>query len=137
MNKILVDTNILIYSIDEDSKYFESAQQILSSSENELYTSSKNLSEFLSVVTRTPGNTLSINEAITAIADFHAIFGILYPNRNSYEVFLNLLQTYHPAGLQIHDFEIAGIALANGIRRIATFNKKDFISIEEIKVSPV
>lgn len=50
MNKILVDTNVLIYSIDEDSKYFDSAQKIFSE-ELELYTTSKNLSEFLTVVT--------------------------------------------------------------------------------------
>jgi len=33
MNNILIDTNILIYAIDEDSKYFEKAQQILYASE--------------------------------------------------------------------------------------------------------
>jgi len=50
---------------------------------------------------------------------------------------MDLLKTYQPAGLQIHDFEIAGIGLANGINRIATFNRKDFIRISEIDLYPL
>ncbi len=42
MNKLLVDTNILIYSIDEGSKYFQRSQNIFSD-QVELYTTSKNL----------------------------------------------------------------------------------------------
>ncbi len=29
MNKLLIDTNILIYSIDEASKYFQESQKLL------------------------------------------------------------------------------------------------------------
>ena len=29
MNKILVDTNVLIYSIDQDSKYFDQSSELL------------------------------------------------------------------------------------------------------------
>lgn len=58
MNKLLLDTNILIYSIDEDSKYFNKSQNLFSE-HFELYTTSKNLSEFLSVVTRLPKNSIS------------------------------------------------------------------------------
>ena len=31
MNEILLDTNLLIYAIDEDSKYFDFAQELLNS----------------------------------------------------------------------------------------------------------
>ena len=37
MNKVLIDTNILIYAIDEDSVFFSSAQTLLSDPETEYY----------------------------------------------------------------------------------------------------
>ncbi len=45
MNKILIDTNVLIYSIDEDSEFFESSRKMLFDDNYEIYTTSKNLSE--------------------------------------------------------------------------------------------
>lgn len=42
MSKLLLDTNVLIYSIDEDSKYFTKAHNIFAE-QHELYTTSKNL----------------------------------------------------------------------------------------------
>ena len=47
-----------------------------------------------------------------------------------------MLQKYNPKGLKIHDFEIVSIVLANEINQIATFNIKDFESIEEISLIP-
>ena len=37
-NKILVDTNIFIYSVDADSKFHQKSLKILLDPENELYT---------------------------------------------------------------------------------------------------
>ena len=136
MNKIFVDTNILIYSIDEDSKFYSGSQEILFNPNSQLFIPSKNLSEFLSVVTRSPANALSIEDALTAIDDFSNIFTILYPTKISFSVFKKMLQKYKPEGLKIHDFEIVSIVLANEINRIATFNIKDFEIIEEISLIP-
>ena len=47
MNKVLLDTNVLIYSIDEESKYFNIAQKLIYSYKFELFTTSKNISEFI------------------------------------------------------------------------------------------
>ena len=93
MNKILLDTNVLIYSIDEDSKYFEKAHRIFSE-ELELYTTSKNLSEFLSVVTRIPQNRLSIKDALLVLEDFINVMTILYPNEESIIQFKKILEKY-------------------------------------------
>lgn len=113
MNSILVDTNVLIYAIDEDSVYFEQARDIISRSDLNLYTTSKNLSELMI---------------------FFSIFTILSPTEKSYRVLIDLLKHYQPIGLQIHDFEIASIGLAYGIDRIATMNEKDFKKIAEIEL---
>ncbi len=47
MNKVLLHTNVLIYSVDEDSKYFQKVQNLLCSENIELYTTSENISEFI------------------------------------------------------------------------------------------
>lgn len=57
---------------------------------------------------------------------------ILYPNEESFLVFKNVLKKYQPIGLQIHDYEILSIGLANHIKTVATFNEKDFKRVKEI-----
>lgn len=41
MNNVLVDTNILVYSIDEDSIFHSISKDLILSSEYKLYTTSK------------------------------------------------------------------------------------------------
>ena len=53
MNNLLLDTNLLVYAIDIDSSFFSEIQTFLDS-ENKFYVTSKNLSEFIAVVTRFP-----------------------------------------------------------------------------------
>ena len=137
MSKVLLDTNILIYSIDENSIYFEQSQNILQNTTLELYTTSKNLSEFLAVLTRIPDNSISVNKALIVIQDFIDISFVLYPSEKSFSIFKKLLQRYKPTGLKIHDFEILSIALSNQINTIATFNKKDFNEVKEINLFPL
>ena len=134
MNKVLLDTNVLVYSIDEESRYFGKAQAVLLNTSIEKYTTSKNLSEFLTVITRFPEKSLSIEDALLVINDFQSLTTILYPTDQSFSIFLNLMRKYKPHGLQIHDIEIISIGLANQIRHIATLNIKDFIVVEEIDI---
>ncbi|MHB9012883.1 MAG: type II toxin-antitoxin system VapC family toxin [Ignavibacteriaceae bacterium] len=134
MSRILLDTNLLIYSIDKDSKYFEKANSFFSDPKHELFTTSKNLSEFLAVMTRLPKAPISLEDALMVIEDFKGSLTVLYPTEKSYSIFLNLLQKYRPAGLQIHDFEIISIGLANSINKVATFNKKDFEKVRELEI---
>jgi predicted nucleic acid-binding protein len=137
MSNVLLDTNVLIYAVDEDSKYFDQAQYVITDPGLALYTTSKNLSEFLSVVTRARGNALPIRDALLIVNDFFNLLNVLYPTDSSYQLLLNLLEVYEPVGLQIHDFEMAGIGLAHGINQIVTFNKKDFALIKEITLYPL
>jgi len=131
MSKLLIDTNVLIYSIDEGSKYFSSVQKIYSE-QFELFTTSKNISEFLSVITRLPKKSLALNEALQVVDDFFNVMTILYPSPESFSLFQNLLRKYKPVGLKIHDFEILSIGLANQITNIATIHEKDFTKVKEI-----
>ena len=133
-NRLLIDTNILIYSIDVDSKFHLQSIKLLLNSENELYTTSKNISEFLVVLTKAKSIKITVIEALDILSDLLTNITILYPTEQTRNIFYKLLKKYTPMGLWIHDFEIVSIALANGIKKIATQNISDFKSIKEIEI---
>ena len=133
-NKALVDTNVLVYAIDKDSQFFERSHQFLFNPNYRLYTSTKNLLEFLAVVTRNPNISLTTEDALSSVKDYERVLKILYPSKSTFTKLKELLEKYKPTGLKIHDYEIASISLANKIEQIATFNVKDFEGITEIKL---
>jgi len=129
MTKVLIDTNIFIYDLDKNSKFHSEANKLLNS-ENELYTTSKNVSEFICVCTK-----LSIDYNIIEkyIEDIFSNLTILYPTPYSLEIFLELTKKNKPNGNRVYDIEIASIMIDNQILNIATFNMKDFEMIENFK----
>ena len=137
MSKILVDTNILVYGIDEDSAFFKRARKILEQEKYQLVTTSKNLIEFLAVTTKISGYNLENDTALEIIEEILQGIEIVYPTQESMAIFLDLMNRYQPKGLKVHDFEIISIGLAHGIRDIATFNTKDFKSVKEISLTEI
>jgi len=133
-NSILVDTNILIYAIDADSQFNERAVRLLSDSSLKLFTTSKNISEFLVVLTRNTEINLSSSECLEILNGLLSDIVILYPTPMSMNVFQELVRQYNPRGLWIHDVEIASIGIAHGISAIATNNVADFKRIEELEI---
>jgi len=134
MSKLLIDTNILVYGIDQDSKFFHQSRNILDGSDHQLVTTSKNLLEFLAVVTRNSGYDLKTELALEILDDIIRGIDVLYPSQDSLAIFLELINRYQPSGLKIHDFEIISIGLAAGIHQVATFNEKDFKNVKEISL---
>ena len=135
MNRVLVDTNIFVYGIDEDSIYYRQAKLILDQREKQLVTTSKNLTEFLSVVTKSSGYGLTSELALEIVEEIIQSVEVIYPSQESMAILLDLVHRYSPSGLRIHDFEIINIGLAHGIQKVATFNTKDFKSVKEITLS--
>jgi predicted nucleic acid-binding protein len=135
MSRVLIDTNIFVYGIDEDSKYFDQAKQILDQKEKQLVTTSKNLIELLPVVTKSSGYNLNSALALEIIEEIIQSVEVFYPTPESLAILLDLVLRYSPSGLKIHDFEIISIGLAYGIHEVATFNTKDFKSVQEISLS--
>ncbi|KAF0146805.1 MAG: hypothetical protein FD143_3239, partial [Ignavibacteria bacterium] len=79
MNNVLLDTNILLYAIDEESKYYKSVHRLLNTDTINFFTTSKNISEFLSVITRIPNSSISVEKALFILNDFQNSLRILYP----------------------------------------------------------
>jgi len=133
-NAILVDTNVLIYAVDADSVFHEQAINFLSDSALKLFTTSKNVSEFLVVLTRNSEIELSSSECLDILNSLLSDIVILYPTPASMNVFQALIRKYNPRDLWIHDVEIASIAISHGISVIATNNIVDFKRIDELKI---
>ena len=132
MSKLLLDTNLLYYAIDKASAFHSVSQRFIDEVDDDLYTSTKNISEFLVAITRGDNPTLTPQQALKSVQDFQKIMTILYPNEKSFGQHRTLIQQYSPKGKKIHDYEIAAIAIAHGITRIATFNLSDFAKITKI-----
>jgi len=131
MNKIIVDTNIFIYALDWNSKYHEQSVKLITSDKYDLYTTSKNISEYLAVSTKM---NIDKTKILDFLEDINRNVSLLYPTPRSSKIFIQLFEKYFPAGNRVHDIEIASIALAGKIKSIATFNTKDFHQIDEIKL---
>jgi predicted nucleic acid-binding protein len=129
MSKVLVDTNILIYAKDIASIYHD-ASLIFLKQPDEYFISIKNLTEYYAVVTKGEKPLLTPFEAWHDLEEFSSFFTVLYPTPVSQQHLAQLILQYAPKGILIHDFEITAIALANGINKIATFNKSDFQTIK-------
>ena len=137
MSRVLIDTNIFVYGIDEDSKYFDQAKQILDQTGKQLVTTSKNLIEFLTVVTKSSGYNLNSELALEIIEEIIQSVEVIYPTPESLAILLDLVRRHSPSGLKIHDFEIISIGLSHGIHEVATFNTKDFKLVQEISLSDI
>jgi predicted nucleic acid-binding protein len=131
MSKVLVDTNVLVYAKDSSS-IFHSDALALFKGVDDLFITSKNLTEYYAVTTRGDKPLLTPSEALLDINEFISSCSLLYPSETSHQELSLLILKYNPKGLLIHDFEIAAIGLANGINNMATFNKRDFQRISEL-----
>ncbi len=132
-----VDANILVYAVDKDSAFHDRSLNFLYDPERILFTTSKNISEFLVVLTKYPEFGLSGSECLEVLDSLLDYVGVLYSNRRTYEVFRKLFAKYNPRGLWIHDLEIASIGIAHGITTVATYNVTDFERLSEIRVLAV
>ena len=133
MNSLLLDTNVLIYIKDRSSIFHSWAKEILQG-ECAYYTTRKNLAEYYAVTTKGAEPALSPEEALADLKDYFQYCQILFPDQTSHEELVVLIAKDKPTGLKVHDYEIAAIAIANGIRTIATNNPDDFKRIDGLQI---
>ncbi len=134
MINLLIDSNVLIYAMNQDSEYYSSAKSILFNSNYNFFITSKNISEFFAVAQKLK---IPFQHAFDSYQEIKAFSKILFPSEKSLLIFEKLIQKYQPKGNQVFDIEIVSIMLDNGIDHIATFNRKDFINISEVELLKV
>ncbi len=127
---VLIDTNILLYSLDKNNEYYNYSKDIISDNFDNIFITSKNISEFIAVLTKQNIDYGIILNYLKTINNFN----VIYPDHNSNKIFYDLISKYKPKGNRIFDIEIVSIMLSNGVKNIITVNKKDFETIAEINI---
>jgi predicted nucleic acid-binding protein len=137
-DNIFIDTNILIYLIDEDSpfhqKCIEKFTQITISAE--LWISRQVIREH-SVITTRSGimqNPLSSNELNSDIMRFESIFNIANDTKTTTDNLIKLIEKYSISGKKIHDANIVASMIEYDIKSLFTNNGSDFKRYDEINL---
>lgn len=137
---ILVDTNVLLRSVQPTHRMHDSAVQalaILMEREEALVVSIQNMADFWNTATRPESNNglgFSIEETRAELSKLEGFFEILHENAASYEVWKTLVIEHRVNGVQVHDARLAAVMKVYGIRQIVTFNTNDFERYEGIEV---
>jgi predicted nucleic acid-binding protein len=128
---LVLDTNVLIYGINEDSEFFDRVREVLEDRQYSFYVTTKTISEFVSVLSKLNRYDVIENELPSILNNYT----IIYPNKKSTKIFQELVKKYRPRGNRVFDIEIVSIMLSKKLKNIFTFNTRDFISVAEINVS--
>ena|ERR1700691_2581351 len=135
----LVDSNILIRWVQPEDPGFPvveaSVEQLERSRAVPCYTS-QNLGEFWNVLTR-PANRngygLLPEEAGVLAREVETRFRLLPDNLAVHNEWRSLLVTYRVSGIQVHDARLVAAMHVHGVKRILTFNKKDFARFHDVE----
>jgi predicted nucleic acid-binding protein len=130
--RYLIDTNILIRSVQPDGSEFQVVKQAIhrfeEADDTPFYTS-QNLGEFWNVLTR-PANRngygLSAFDANILAREIETKFRLLPDTLSVHLEWRRLLVKYRVCGVQVHDARLVAAMHVHGVKHILTFNTKDF-----------
>lgn len=137
----LLDTNILVYAVNKDSEFHETASEIHSKvldGSIQACVSLQNLIEFYSIIaSNRVQNPLPAKIAFDEIDKYIADQRIkkIQFNIDALATLKDLAIKHDIKAQNIYDLKIVATMLANNIEEIITANKKDFEKFPEIKVT--
>jgi len=128
----LIDSNILIRWVqpsDPDYPIVESALEGLANQGAVLCYTSQNVAEFWNACTRPAsqnGYGLSPQEADQRARLFESRLRLLADNLAIHQEWRRLIVTHNVSGVRVHDARLVAAMRVHGVKRILTFNEKDF-----------
>lgn len=130
--KILVDTNVLVRSVERMhplSPVARGALKHLYQQGHELYVATQNVSEFWNVCTRPLkdrglGNTVDATKRLTSRLE--TFFTILPESMETFRQWRQLVAAHGVKGAKVHDARLAATIIAYKLDAILTFNLHDF-----------
>lgn len=132
---MLIDSNILIYSINSSSPKHKAAQDFLLQNTGSLEVAHQNIFETLRVLTHPKfPSPMKITNAIEAVESILKGCKVISPEYRTHQIALELIKKYDLSADKIFDAYLVATALGNDINMIATDNIKDFKGISEVKV---
>lgn len=131
---MLIDSNILVYSINSSSPKHKQAQEFLQGNLGELAVAHQNIFETLRVLTHPKfPSPMKIDDAIGAIENILKGCIVISPDYRTHHITLELIKKHSLSGDLVFDAYLVATALGNGIDIIATDNTKDFRRFIELK----
>lgn len=132
---MLIDSNIIIYALDDTSPKSQLAQHFLHQHQNELVVAQQNIFESLRILTHTKfPNPFPAQDAVKAVRAITDQALVIFPTLETYDVALELIQKYRVTGTEVFDAYLVATALSNGIEELASDNTKHLQKYTEIKL---
>lgn len=126
---VLVDTNVLLAATDRSRVHHAAAVGFLTLDERNLAITPQIVREYLAVATRpveTNGLGLPVSDALDNVGEFLAAMTLLAEDHRRTTRLLDLLAGGGALGKQVHDANVAAVALAHGVGTIVTDNLRHF-----------
>jgi len=131
---MLIDSNILIYSLNRDSPKQQTAQRFLHS-QKQLIFAQQNIFETLRILTHSKfPNPFPTTEAIKAIALITDQAKVVAPTIETLDIALALTEKYQIKGAEVFDAYLVATAMSHGIAQIATDNTKHLEKYTEVEI---
>jgi predicted nucleic acid-binding protein len=132
---MLLDTNIIIYSLSSKSSKKEKAQRFILSKKNKLVIAHQNINEAIRLLThpKTP-KRISTKKAIRIVSNATSELKIITPKPTTLHTALILIKKYNIRSNQIFDAYLVATMITNSLSKIATDNEKDFKIFKGISV---
>ena len=133
----VVDTNVLVYATVEAAPLCEEARiwmATLQWQNVELCVTPQICREYLVVLTGDPvfDRDFTPTEALDVLAQVRQSLRLLIPSEEVLGELFRLVRRYEVAGKRIHDANIIAVMNTKGISHLATYNRGDFASFDEI-----
>jgi len=131
VNRLFVDTNVLVYATKEGSPWYQLAVHMLAAAKENgviLFISPQILREYISAATRKSETnpTILFEQVIENLRIFQAELKILEENQFVVSHLIDLIEMVSVSGKQIHDANIVVTMVTHHIPHLLTHNVRDF-----------
>ena len=135
---ILLDTNVLVYSVDGTSPRYATCRGVVEramAGSLDAVLVPQVLLEFYAVVTspRRVSSPLTAADGMAQVDDWRHTIAIRYPTARCLDELAALARRTKRAGQEVHDLFIAAQMRAHGIADICTVNAADFAGMTGIR----
>ncbi|MDP3955358.1 MAG: PIN domain-containing protein [bacterium] len=131
---MIVDSNILVYSINISSPKHKASQNFLQKNIGRLEVAHQNIFESLRVLSHPKfPSPMKVKDALGAIENILKACSIISPDYRTHRLALALIKKYDLSSDKVFDAYLVATALSNDIETIATDNIRDLGKFKEIK----
>ncbi len=131
----LIDSNVLVYSINISSPKHKKAQDFLRKNIGAFVVAQQNIFETLRVLTHPKfPNPMKSHEAIEAVDRILKAGEVVTPDHRTYQIALELIKKYNLSSDKVFDAYLVATCLSSSIDTVVTDNVRDFKIFPQIQV---